>query len=457
MTLLTGEQAAPAYSAYKDQYAQRHMKPFFQRHKSDPWFFERYDIQYAHSDIQQWTQEASERKEIFLSLLSSGSLSSFSLDSQDSVQIYEQLCTMSHRPALWIRYLPSHIRRSDIEPLFSSISGFYSLHISKPNPSRSFQRSCWVLFDPSVGPLDVLCTDHAHSWIVGNFSLPVQIQPRHENSRIKWTFSQDSPQSLQCAQSIVKWAEDNRYRHSLSQDSVISLITAASKNDERLELDLLILYLRFVHLFCFYCCTFANCQEELEKDCGYLHLRKSDHAQTTEPVQFNEKMFNHPPVISMARISQEQDKSVPLPELEKELERTMIVTEDPNVRCQLCGKLFKGKEFIFKHLNLKHDQDIIRAKDELFMTRVFSFYHDEWLPFLGSQASTVEKYTSSTTKRPAGDTRTRRPVFKRSVNRQSHAAPKQSMMATLRSGHVYSDLDAPRPLQTDALDYGNYD
>lgn len=126
--------------------------------------------------------------------------------------------------------------------------------------------------------------------------------------------------------------------------------------EKELQLDYQILYLRKVHSFCYYCVEEYDDERMLAAKCGITHIR----GKTDSSI----KVFTDPRIEarilssgSAKKYAKETDEV--LNKKMKEFEDKYTVQEEENkYRCDLCKKLFRGNEFIKKHLIAKHVDEI---------------------------------------------------------------------------------------------------
>lgn len=470
------ERAISAYTEYKNKFLQVHLDKFFQLHKSEEWFLEKYDSEYGQSYYQEWTKYAMERKALFISSLQSGTLDTFHLDeepSDSSIQDTEHSSAISHSsieiinritptlPTLIIKSIPVHIKRSSLIDIFSKFPGFLGINQSDPNPHKQFQRLGWILFEQGT---DLSSYESQFGNIIcDGFPLSIDVYKNPNMNRIRWAYEEYSHPDriildLEQVKKLVSWADSHRQLDDVD-------ITSMIQGDNKKELDILVLYLRIVHLICYYCASSVNCIEELHKECGQIHARHIKEESNPASASFHqsmikrndEKMINnwiqYPPLISLDRCSKELDREVTLKDIEEELLRSYIVPVEPNdpkSRCQLCNKLFKGSEFVLKHLNLKHDQEIIKLKDSLFLKKIFLRYKDDWIQYLSSQVSNRPSIVQTQLHRHQSEKMhpySRPPVQRMRPNREP---------ISNRPIRSYSDLDAPSETRSiQELDYGN--
>jgi len=140
-----------------------------------------------------------------------------------------------------------------------------------------------------------------------------------------------------------------------------------------------ILYLRSVHLFCFYCASSYDDEEEMMKKCGERHYR----SETSQNLTDNQKrwvVLYRKRVLSTIKtpdILKEEvtGKRKIQEELDKFHKRNSQVLEDGKTRCTICPKkLFKAFEFVVKHHCLKHADKVQEVKLKAMEDQMYQNY-----------------------------------------------------------------------------------
>jgi len=127
------------------------------------------------------------------------------------------------------------------------------------------------------------------------------------------------------------------------------------------KLDVQILYLRRVHYFSFYTTEWCGNEWDLTARCGSMHVRGHSQIDTkfgssSEFVQ----MHNKRTAEFLAKLDLERPdvlKSYTEPiqnSMSHILAESSLQLEDAKYKCRRCSKLFKGKEYVRKHLAKAH-------------------------------------------------------------------------------------------------------
>ncbi|GAM17977.1 hypothetical protein SAMD00019534_011520 [Acytostelium subglobosum LB1] len=281
------------------------------------------------------------------------------------------------------------------------------LTLSEPMKYKMFYRLGWVTFKSSEYSLRAL--KELNGTKMRDFDLLLTINKQVQDTQKKFRISpkiasSEQRISIDLAQAI------NMAKH-LDQDREI--VDNPLLSDERYEslpeierLDKMIHYLRHVHLFCYYCSEEYNDVDEIERKCGSVHLRRlpssSDDSTTTstKPAstmsvgeddaneqnnndQSNDQMDIDSKVSDSDQVwvtnldnnikakitkilnheqytcQQAAEKSA-----EEFIDINTFKIEEEKYRCSLCAKLFKGAEYVKKHINLKHPEELKKDSEE---------------------------------------------------------------------------------------------
>lgn len=362
------------YNDYKSKFEQKHLEIFFAEHKSEPWFIEKYDPIVS----QKWQEErnlnAKMMQRIFIENVKNTNFQGLKL--QDIGSTPENLSGPPffgfdpNSLTLFLKTIPTNVSRWEILDVLKNCNGFLSLSMSEPLKSQNFARFAWVLFDSEEHcgeGLQVLngkqvTQDFRLSPILSKTSssksIKIQTSSNIENIENDWKLSAQLITALDREKGIY----ENPLLISPEQFSEISL------PEKELQLDYQLLYLRKIHSFCFYCVEEYDDERMLAAKCGIAHVR-GKYDKTA-------KIFIDPRI--EARINSsgnikkyEKDNDEILTKKLKEFEDKYTVQEEENkYRCDLCKKLFRGSEFIKKHLAVRHVEEgnaVIKERMESIM------------------------------------------------------------------------------------------
>jgi SERRATE/Ars2, N-terminal domain/Arsenite-resistance protein 2/Domain of unknown function (DUF4187) len=350
------------YNEYKSRFEQKHLEIFFAEHKNEPWFIEKYDPIVS----QKWQEErnlnAKMMQRIFIENIKSNRYSDLKLF--DVGFVVENLSGPPYYGfdpnslTLFLKTIPTNVSRWEILSVLKNCSGFLSLSMSEPLKSQNFARFAWVLFDSEAHCLEGLqmlngkqvTSDFRLSPIVSKTSSSknVKVQPPacSENIESDWRLSS---QLITCLD-----REKGIYENPLL--ILEEQYDKLNYTEKELQLDYQILYLRKIHSFCFYCVEEYDDERMLAAKCGIAHVRGK--------VDANIKIFIDPRIeyrILNSGTFKKYDKDMDeiFNKKLKEFEEKYTVQEEENkYRCDLCKKLFRGSEFIKKHLSAKHTEEM---------------------------------------------------------------------------------------------------
>lgn len=296
----------------------------------------------------------------------------------------------------------------------------------------------------------------------GNEATPSEGGPREaENSD---RVSENDPQEkkrgrsavIRCAPSLTGTPEHVEHHLQVAQELLQALrdedvrdVGDVGEGATKEQLDRLLTRLRVVHRVCFYCATAYACTEELLAECGPVHLRDALLSSPTSP----ESKEPCPATDGHQRQQEEQlDRKlrrlvdslrVHLPPVSTDdwlVRHHARVIDESKVGCRHCTKLFRGADFVLKHLRLKHGDAVSSAERELAALNVLlaaprSLLPPPMLPFVPSKRRAHPMQPSFLGhKRPY----------------QQHQGDDTSMRRPLKR---YIDLDAPQGIADADISY----
>ena len=355
-------EAQTFYNDYKSRFEQKHLEIFFSEHKTEPWFIEKYDPIIS----QKWQEErnlnAKMMQRIFIEAVRSGKYADLKL--QDPGTPVENLSAAPYYGfdpnslTLFLKTIPINVSRWEILDVLKNCTGFLSLSMSEPLKSQNFARFAWVLFDTEAHCLESLQMLNGKP-VTSDFRLSPILSKTSSSKNIK-------TQPPACLENIDNdWKLTSQLITCLDREKgiyenplLISMeqYSESAQGEKDLQLDYQLLYLRKIHSFCFYCAEEYDDERMLAAKCGISHLRGK--------LDVNIKVFVDPRIenrIVSTGLMKKYDKDADevLIKKMKEFDEKYTVQEEENkYRCDLCKKLFRGREFISKHLVAKHNEDI---------------------------------------------------------------------------------------------------
>lgn len=369
------------YNQYKDKFLKSQLEAFYEEHKKEAWFMERY----SHAGIEKYElvelEQLVERSQKFNQSLKEGKFANLNLsftNSADNEKIKEQeeswsdneedkadslkeihkegLCgvTPNAKNILLVKNIPASITNQQIMEMCQKCPGLEHVSFGEISVGKKLQRMAWLVFSDDIDMTGVYqMMESAKS---DEFQLNFAI---HKSGSLKVRSSGepfDSEERLRKDWKMVKeivQAFDARskledkfsFNEEINQDSPIESI--------KKELDLAITYLRFVHLYCYYCGLQASSYEDLIKNCGNIHLRKvKDDSIAKSNVT---KIVDSNNQVTLKRLGQHFVQSF-AKNSDSEVMKLVFQLEDEKYKCLLCNKLFKAPEFVSKHIKLKHPE-----------------------------------------------------------------------------------------------------
>ncbi len=169
-----------------------------------------------------------------------------------------------------------------------------------------------------------------------------------------------------------------------SESGIQGILSLIKEEEPRKSLDLLLTYLRLVHLYCYYCNLMAENNEDMIKKCGNIHLRKQKGMKQDWTLGFDERIKSRVTKISFSDLERTVDT---------EILKSIIKLEEEKFKCSYCAKLFKAPSFVEKHIVLKHPE----VKDSLqegvlFFNNFLKDTSDVPEPIFGQQFHIRKKY-----------------------------------------------------------------
>ncbi|KAJ1675794.1 hypothetical protein EV182_000562 [Spiromyces aspiralis] len=355
---------------------------------------------------------------------------------------------------LFIRTVPPSVPRTAIEDECKKLEGFQYMTLSIPNAARNFHRYGWVKFKPgsdldkALEALNTLRIDEfqfhfskhrANSSAVYRLTPDVANTPdqlRHDlqllKDAVKTLDKATDDERFDVLPEIEKRMEIIRTERgitskpeasepSMGEDTAGSPPPASAESpkegaengkperegennssDDSLdmvkkELDLCLEYCRRVHFYCYYCCKVMDSAEDFARQCAKSHYRRrlnsassartpSSHGWCKNVEQKNETIIYPPDIMEMYKYGGKSLKD----ETDRLMTGQINRLEEGRFRCVLCKKLFRGDEFVRKHIRNKHPELIPSElnKDIEFFNR-FVLEAPQFVPLGANQAANV--------------------------------------------------------------------
>ncbi|XP_045110234.1 serrate RNA effector molecule homolog isoform X2 [Portunus trituberculatus] len=331
-----------------------------------------------------------------------------------------------HKTAsIFLRNLAPTITKQEVEAMCRRYNGFLRAAIADPQPERRWFRRGWVTFKRHVNIKDIcwnlnnIRLRDCELGAIVNRDLSRRIRTVNGITSHRSVVRADIKLSAKIIQNLDSrwglWAEEAA---AILENPLLSLtsssnpvlrnitdylIEEASAEEEELlggnsggggggseekgegeaierepslikVLDRLLLYLRIVHSVDYYNHSEYPNEDEMPNRCGIMHARGIPPSSKVTPQEvqdycraFENKIgsFLQP----LTRLTDDEAKKLGLKEAEEEVEKfvqsnTQEVAKD-KWQCPLCGKKFKGAEYVHKHILMKHAEKVKEVKKEV--------------------------------------------------------------------------------------------
>jgi len=274
---------------------------------------------------------------------------------------------------IFIKTIPPSIGRTEIEEIFKKHEGFKRATLSEVNRYKNFHRLGWAHFDTFENSKKAL--DQVTGTRIKDFELMMTLnkqstQEMYKKSKITPPVAAEDDRmsiDLEQAKSLVQQLDKEK---GIEENVLFTGKYAIDKLPIVDQLDRFIGYVRKVHCYCYYCGEEFDDEEETLRKCGMKHLRgKKNHDGEAMNVitdtwasaldQRIKQRLEHPEnpdVVSGKNLLENK--------LDKFHKKNIVKIDEDKYRCGICSKLFSGDQFVRKHLNLKHAEEVevIRKK-----------------------------------------------------------------------------------------------
>ncbi|KAI8070761.1 arsenite-resistance protein 2-domain-containing protein [Gongronella butleri] len=381
------------FDEYKEKVSAKQLDAFFNNNKDKQWFLEKYHPEHAQGRINTVYEQRRIALERFRAALPDLDHEAIQLDydanpdKDDHMHLYQQ-------QQLIIKAVPPTIAREKIEEMCRQVAGFDYLALSDPSPSKKFQRIGWIHFSNDTDLQSAF--DQLDNQKIDDFTFHLALHrnpppsasssaPSSSNTRMKKTAPEiannpdrvatdlDQATALAHVMDAHLGIDDQQ-----GIDAVLANAPSSNDDDTKKTLDLILLYLRRVHMYCYYCGLECDSFEELHRRCPEPHLRKQPlHADQPLPSKTERALqqwaknldqririkLQPPDDEDLVRMGGKSVKA----ELDKYMAEHIQKEHDAKYKCKVgeCAKAFKGVEFVEKHIHSKHPEVIKQMKNEL--------------------------------------------------------------------------------------------
>jgi hypothetical protein len=287
---------------------------------------------------------------------------------------------------LFIKTIPPSCPREELLAVISKVEGgeLRRLIIGQPNPYKYFHRVGWITYT----------SDEACEYALKNFNnykfpdfalmLTTHIHRGGEQVRVTPALSSEPERLARDLKQLRQLAVQ------LDSEKGITENILVKRDDQDMDRDLAVhqkvdrynMYIRRVHAYCYYCSEEFFDPEDLFFRCGELHLRgtEKNHGEQDATAwydnvdsKFRQRMETpDDPNIYGGNKMIERFKD------DYATERTVRV-EEGKYRCGLCDKLFKGPEFVKKHIIAPAKSDHVPVPEEVSLKAIEEQYYENYL------------------------------------------------------------------------------
>ena len=414
-----GSRSVDEYDSYVRSFQQRNARAFFEHHRDEAWFRERYHPaeleqgavaqgEQVRLRASEW-QERAERGELTGTSYSfvpaelaaqmaremeggsgaaAAAAGSTGTDQEDGNEeaVVQEMASGAVGATLVLTGVSARVSEKDIAERVASTPGemqVRELWLGTPTPGRHFTRSGWL----TLGSADMAQAVQIH--LQGTLI---------EGSALSLGFARSGPCTPQTlpplAASLARQTRDNEQAVALAAalDQSVGLEPTGG-----LEGDLAIRYLRQVHCFCYYAGQQFGCLAELRSQCPDYYraasASASDAAQEDNAAESTaedasaivgrgeawaealdyrlaQRMARLQPAAVAQRLGQvEADRAATLLQT-----RTCQPDGEGRYRCGECSKLFLTMEYVVKHFGNKHADSIDKVRREALDEQSFRNY-----------------------------------------------------------------------------------
>ncbi|CAG8435551.1 2247_t:CDS:10 [Scutellospora calospora] len=383
------------YNDYKEAFGIKQLKTFFEAHKKEEWFLEKYHPKYMEPRITATKELKKKNYQNFITDLKRGLFDHIVNDVEENK---DEIKTEGESSAdkseqdddanrLFIKSVSPSISRQKIEEMCKEIPGFKYLALSEPNPQKKFHRLGWIVFeegtdmDSAYERLNEQKIDEFVFYLARhkNQTGPVRNRTTPDVANTLDRLKKDLGMAVKLSEKLDKDVDVTMTGSQHIKQRLV-LIDDGHRREEidniKRILDVHIEYLRRTHLFCYYCGCESDSVEELNRKCPGRHLRSlpgSNDSKSAGKSQ-KEKQINVATTwlktldnkinykTEPSKYENEVDKNGGL-NIKQVLENFYsenIIEVEPGrkFKCNLCSKLFKGADFVKKHIDYKHHNTV---------------------------------------------------------------------------------------------------
>ncbi|KAJ2235337.1 hypothetical protein H4R99_006530 [Coemansia sp. RSA 1722] len=423
------------YEDYRREALQRLYTQFYNAHKADDWFSERFDPERRKDYMTRMRDRKAENLQAFVADLEAGKYDNLShtatteqimqheINRRDQGNVNrlgsDDEDTAADNHTLFIRTVPPSVSRAMLESELDKQPGFKYLALSEPRQDKQYHRFGWVRFEngadmekalEGLGNVNIEQFQF-HFSRHNNGASGIRLAPdvtstderiRHDlklaREAVRSFDERTDPETFHMLDALQKRARDLSLAAGetpAGDDLDVPMADAEGevegeeKPEEgaepepkgdiaaaRRELDLLLEYLRRVHYFCYYCGHTADNSEDFVRRCARHHLRRGllPNRGPQASGNWTRNLDNRNDVIIHPLEAERLYKEGGKSlerETDKELDKHIKQLDEGRYRCLLCTKLFKGDAFVRKHIRNKHPEAVPET-----LVREISFFNN---------------------------------------------------------------------------------
>ncbi|KAL3901404.1 MAG: hypothetical protein SGCHY_000626 [Lobulomycetales sp.] len=428
MGIHSDEEIQKGFNDYKKRFLVRSLERFFEDKKEEEWFKEKYEKNAIAARKAQISLIKREALTVFLQeLLEEGKYDAVNFDDlnpsienlpdtsndQDLFELEIKDISSSHKDhkekmsslvadqdyskVLFVKSITANFKRTEIvQAITENIAGVVRVDLGEASSSKDYIRTAYIVLKDEKCAQDFLDSGKSVKLGSGAYNLdivspvrfPLRIRSAPFISGKKARLETDLEQAKKLVSFLdteIKGAEIANTTEKI-EEKLASLLKKrqSSENEEEMEiiklklsLDLYILYLRRVHFFDYYYGMGMDSLEALNRRCG-MHFR--DTVQTSSkndsPSRFFERLDNKiQSLLGSEQITGSEVERLGGKDVEKEVDefisKHIFMVAEAKFRCEICTKLFKGPDFVSKHIRKKHPEKIVTLTDQLEMFNAF--------------------------------------------------------------------------------------
>jgi uncharacterized C2H2 Zn-finger protein len=271
--------------------------------------------------------------------------------------------------SLFIQYLPYNVSFLSLHSIIKELPGLIFISISEPLKKDDYSRFIWLNFDNEKNVTNALEKLNLYE-INENYILNVVKSNKFPLRKIKLFpvyVNNNNNENDFIEEDEIKNCEEIIKKFDLLRNIKFNVILNEKEkiNNKKKYFDLMILYLRKIHGFCYYCVKYFYDEKNLDYKCDSVHLRNIIiNNNDIENINLYKKIFNE----NVKNFIENFDKNFNDFEnfdekfieenfnnlKEKNFNENIHQNSENEFECGVCGKFFENKEYIEKHFNKFH-------------------------------------------------------------------------------------------------------